>query len=137
MMQSANQNPLRGVAVFFTGCQQWIVDQLIMRKLIMTKAHPIQIRKVFRLRQTRWLLSRRLTRSVPLRPDSPSQCPAALYFLEGEADLTLGTDTQAVKAGAFAHMPPYLSHAIVAKTPLVVLLIMMKGRKREKENVGA
>lgn len=34
--------------------------------------------------------------------------PAALYFLEGEADLTLGSDTTAVKAGAFAHMPPYL-----------------------------
>jgi quercetin dioxygenase-like cupin family protein len=58
--------------------------------------------------------------------------PAALYFLEGEADLTLGADTQAVKAGAFAHMPPYLNHAIVAKTPLVMLLIMMKGLKRDK-----
>lgn len=57
--------------------------------------------------------------------------PAELYFLEGEADLTLGTDTHAVKAGAFAHMPPYLSHAIVAKTPLVMLLIMIKGLKRK------
>ena len=62
--------------------------------------------------------------------------PAALYFLEGEADLTLGADTQSVKAGAFAHMPPYLNHAIVAKTPLVMLLIMMKGLKREKDKVG-
>lgn len=58
--------------------------------------------------------------------------PAALYFLQGEADLTLGSETQTVKAGAFAHMPPYLSHAIVAKTPLVMLLLMMKGLKREK-----
>jgi len=57
--------------------------------------------------------------------------PAALYFLDGEADLTLGTDTQTVKAGAFAHMPPYLNHAIVAKTPLVMLLIMMKGLRRD------
>lgn len=57
--------------------------------------------------------------------------PAALYFLEGEADLTLGTESQAVKAGAFAHMPPYLNHAIVAKTPLIMLLLMMKGLKRE------
>lgn len=57
--------------------------------------------------------------------------PAALYFLQGEADLTLGADTQPVAAGAFAHMPPYLNHAIVAKTPLVMLLIMMKGLKRE------
>jgi quercetin dioxygenase-like cupin family protein len=57
--------------------------------------------------------------------------PAALYFLEGEADLTLGAETRAVKAGAFAHMPPHLNHAIVAKTPLVMLLMMMKGLKRE------
>ncbi|HEY3964633.1 MAG TPA: cupin domain-containing protein, partial [Planctomycetaceae bacterium] len=37
--------------------------------------------------------------------------PVAIYFLQGEADLTLGADTLAVKAGAFAHMPPYLNHA--------------------------
>lgn len=60
--------------------------------------------------------------------------PASLYFLQGEADLTLGTETQPVKAGAFAHMPPFLNHAIVAKTPLVMLLLMMKGLKREKSN---
>jgi quercetin dioxygenase-like cupin family protein len=58
--------------------------------------------------------------------------PASLYFLEGEADLTLGADTQPVKAGAFAHMPPNLNHAVVAKTPLVMLLIMMKALKREQ-----
>ena len=58
--------------------------------------------------------------------------PATLYFLEGEADLTLGADTQAVRAGAFACMPPFLNHAIVAKTPLVMLLIMIKGLKRER-----
>lgn len=59
--------------------------------------------------------------------------PASLYFLEGEADLTLGADTQAVKAGAFVHMPPHLNHGIAAKSPLVMLLIMMKGLKREKD----
>ena len=58
--------------------------------------------------------------------------PASLYFLKGDADLTLGADTQSVTAGAFAHMPPHLNHAVVAKTPLVMLLIMMKGLKREK-----
>lgn len=53
--------------------------------------------------------------------------PTQLYFLEGEADLTLGTDIHAVKAGAFTHMPAKLSHAILAKTPVVMLLILMKG----------
>ena len=57
--------------------------------------------------------------------------PASLYFLDGEGDLTLGADSHVVKAGAFAYMPPYLNHSIVAKTPLVMLLIMMKGAKRE------
>ena len=61
--------------------------------------------------------------------------PAALYFLEGEADITLGADTQAVKAGAFVHMPPHLNHGIAAKTPLVMLLIIMKGIKHEKDKV--
>lgn len=58
--------------------------------------------------------------------------PASLYFLEGEAELTLGDARQSVKAGAFAHMPAFLNHAIVAKTPLVMLLVMIKGLKREK-----
>ena len=59
--------------------------------------------------------------------------PASLYFLEGEADVTLGADTHAVKAGAFVHMPPYLNHGIAAKSPLVMLLIMVKGLKRERD----
>jgi quercetin dioxygenase-like cupin family protein len=58
--------------------------------------------------------------------------PASLYFLEGEADLTLGGDTQLVQAGAFAHMAANLNHAITARTPLVMLLVMMKGLKRDK-----
>ena len=58
--------------------------------------------------------------------------PASLYFLEGEADLTLGEDRTVVKAGAFAHMPPNLKHGIVARTPLVMLLIIMKGFKNTK-----
>ncbi len=33
-------------------------------------------------------------------------------------------------------MPPYLNHAIVAKTPLVMLLIMMKRLKREKDTLA-
>lgn len=53
--------------------------------------------------------------------------PASLYFLEGEAELTLGSETHAVHAGVFAHMPPNLNHAIVAKTPMVMLLVMIKG----------
>jgi len=53
--------------------------------------------------------------------------PADLFFLEGEGKLTLGADQMAVQAGSFAHMSPNLSHAIMALTPLVMALVMMKG----------
>jgi quercetin dioxygenase-like cupin family protein len=52
--------------------------------------------------------------------------PAILYFVEGEATLTLGDERLAVHTGAFTHMPPHLKHAIVANTPLLMFLIMVK-----------
>jgi quercetin dioxygenase-like cupin family protein len=53
--------------------------------------------------------------------------PASIYFLKGEGSLTLGEEQMPVHAGSFAHMTPNLRHAIVAQTPLVMLLAMMKG----------
>jgi quercetin dioxygenase-like cupin family protein len=53
--------------------------------------------------------------------------PASIYFLKGEGSLTLGDEQMSVHAGSFAHMTPNLRHAIVAQTPLVMLLAMMKG----------
>ena len=54
--------------------------------------------------------------------------PAVLYFLEGEAELQLGTDKVQAEAGSFVYMPPMLSHAISAKTGLRMLLVQMKGQ---------
>jgi quercetin dioxygenase-like cupin family protein len=51
---------------------------------------------------------------------------ASLYFLRGEAQITLGEEKHDIKAGAFVHMPPQLPHGIVARTPLVMLLSMQK-----------
>jgi len=51
---------------------------------------------------------------------------ASLYFVRGEAQLTLGDDVREVKAGAYAHMPPQLQHGILARTPVVMLLSMYK-----------
>jgi quercetin dioxygenase-like cupin family protein len=51
---------------------------------------------------------------------------ASLYVVRGEAELTLGEDKKEVAAGAFAHMTPNLQHGIVARTPTVMLLMMMK-----------
>lgn len=51
---------------------------------------------------------------------------ASIYFVRGEARLTLGSDSHDVKAGCFVHMPPLLQHGILAKTPTVMLLSMHK-----------
>jgi quercetin dioxygenase-like cupin family protein len=51
---------------------------------------------------------------------------AALHFLAGEATVTLGEDVREVQAGAWVHMPPQLPHAIMARTPVVMLLSMYK-----------
>jgi quercetin dioxygenase-like cupin family protein len=51
---------------------------------------------------------------------------ATLYFVQGEADLTLGDDALAAQAGTWVHMPPYLPHSIVANTPVLMLLTMVK-----------
>ena len=51
---------------------------------------------------------------------------ASLYFVSGEATLTLGEHTHEAKAGTYVHMPPQLTHGIVAKTPVVMMLQMYK-----------
>jgi quercetin dioxygenase-like cupin family protein len=51
---------------------------------------------------------------------------ASLEFVSGEARLTLGEAVHEVKAGAFVHMTPQLTHGILARTPVVMLLTMYK-----------
>jgi quercetin dioxygenase-like cupin family protein len=52
--------------------------------------------------------------------------PAVLHFLQGEARLTLGDDTLEDKPGTWVHMPAGLKHSIKAKTPVVMLLLLLK-----------
>lgn len=52
--------------------------------------------------------------------------PAVIHLLKGEARLKLGSDTVEAGTGSWVHMPPQLEHGILAKTPLVVLLLMLK-----------
>jgi quercetin dioxygenase-like cupin family protein len=65
---------------------------------------------------------------------SPHTAPmaAVLHFLKGEAELTLGSEKRSARAGSLVHMSPGLSHGIVAKTPLVMLLLMLKQVRMEK-----
>ncbi len=52
--------------------------------------------------------------------------PAILHIVQGEARLTLGDDSLEAEAGAWVHMPPELRHGVYAKTPVVMLLLLIK-----------
>lgn len=53
--------------------------------------------------------------------------PAIMHFLRGEADVTLGEDTIAAAEGTWIHMTPQLPHSIRTKSPVVMLLLLLKG----------
>ncbi len=55
--------------------------------------------------------------------------PAILYFVQGDARVQLGTDTVEATAGSLVHMPANLAHGIRPRTPVIMLLIMMKEQK--------
>jgi quercetin dioxygenase-like cupin family protein len=52
--------------------------------------------------------------------------PAIMHFLRGEADVTLGKEVVAAQAGSWIHMTPQLPHSIRARTPVVMLLLLLK-----------
>ncbi len=52
--------------------------------------------------------------------------PAVLHFLQGEARLTLGDDTLEARPGTWVHMPKGMRHSIQAKTPVAMLLLLLK-----------
>ena len=50
--------------------------------------------------------------------------PAILHFIEGEAELTLGEKSTTAQEGTWVHLPPDLSHSILAKTKVLMLLTL-------------
>ena len=52
--------------------------------------------------------------------------PAMLFFVKGEASVGLDDDTQEAQAGTWGHMPANLKHSIKAKTPVMMLLVLLK-----------
>jgi len=52
--------------------------------------------------------------------------PAMLFFVKGEASVGLGDDVQQAQAGTWVHMPANLKQSIKAKTPVVMLLVLLK-----------
>ncbi len=53
--------------------------------------------------------------------------PAVIQIVSGRAAVTLGDDAFEADAGFWAHMPPHLKHSITARTPVVMLLLMLGG----------
>jgi quercetin dioxygenase-like cupin family protein len=49
-----------------------------------------------------------------------------LEVVDGEATITLGEDSVEAAAGTWMHMPANTPHSVVAKTPLVLLLHLLK-----------
>ncbi len=52
--------------------------------------------------------------------------PAILHFISGEATLTLGDDMVVAQPGTWIHMPANLQHRVKTKTPVVMLLLLLK-----------
>jgi len=52
--------------------------------------------------------------------------PAILSMIQGEAKITLAEDILEVEAGAWIHMDAQLPHSIQAKTPVIMLLLLLK-----------
>ena len=57
--------------------------------------------------------------------------PATIQILTGEVTLILGADSCEAAPGGLVHMAPLLTHGIVAKTPAVVLLTLLKTARQE------
>lgn len=51
---------------------------------------------------------------------------AIIQMINGEADLTVGDESVAGKAGTWIRMKPKTQHSIQAKTPVTMLLTLLK-----------
>lgn len=52
--------------------------------------------------------------------------PAVIHILEGQGRLTFGEESRAAKPGTWVYMKPNLPHSLLAETPLVMLLLLIK-----------
>ncbi len=52
---------------------------------------------------------------------------AVVYILDGQAEITIGGQPQDVTAGQMVIMPANVAHALHAKTPFKMLLVMIRG----------
>jgi quercetin dioxygenase-like cupin family protein len=60
--------------------------------------------------------------------------PAIIHIIKGEAKLTFGSDTYEAGAGTWVHMPAHLSHSVYAKSPVVMLLLLLKQQRQDEKD---
>jgi len=62
--------------------------------------------------------------------------PATIQILSGNAEITLGTDVVQAGPGCLIHMQSQLVHGIVAKSPLLMLLTLIKAAREESQHTA-
>ena len=55
--------------------------------------------------------------------DHTAPVPVTLQIIVGEAEITMGEEPVAGRAGTWIHLPADTPHSVVAKAPLTMLLI--------------
>ncbi len=55
--------------------------------------------------------------------------PAIAQILEGECTFTFEEESKELKAGAWVHMDAHLPHSVTAKTPLKLMLYLLREPK--------
>ena len=58
--------------------------------------------------------------------DHTAPVPVALEIIEGEATITLDREVVEGRPGTWIHLPANTPHSVVAKSPLVLLLTLLK-----------
>lgn len=62
--------------------------------------------------------------------------PAIMHILEGTGQLNVGGDKMDAKPGTWVWMPANMPHTVVATSPLVMLLTMLKSGKQSQMGGG-
>ena len=58
--------------------------------------------------------------------DHTAPMPVTLEIVDGDATITLGDKVVEGQAGTWLHMPANMPHSVVAKTPVTMLLTLLK-----------
>src|SRR5262245_35977608 len=86
----------------------------------------------------KWILSRTLYSGERLKAvgfgfaageelsEHTASSSAVIHLLSGEATVTLGPDRHELSNSAWMHLAPKLPHSIHAKTPVTMLLVLLK-----------